>query len=77
MDLISRQMVIDAVTKYCTHYDLRELLADIEVMPSAQKTGHWSHINAKDYKAKCSCCGVWSPIMGNYCPYCGSRNLIF
>ena len=37
-DLISRQDVIDAVTKYCTEYDLRDLLADIEVLPSAKIT---------------------------------------
>ena len=37
-DLISRQAVIDSVTKYCTQYDLRELLADIDCMPSAQPT---------------------------------------
>ena len=35
-DLISRQAAIDAVTRYCTRYDLRELLADIEAIP-AQK----------------------------------------
>ena len=33
MDLISRQAAIDAVTKYCLKYDLRELLADIECLP--------------------------------------------
>lgn len=37
MDLISRQDVIDAVIKYCTKYDLRELLADIEVLPSVEQ----------------------------------------
>lgn len=37
MGLISRQDVIDAVTKYCTKYDLRELLADIEVLPSVEQ----------------------------------------
>ena len=36
MDLIDRQDAIDAVTKYCTNYDLRGLLADIEVLPSAE-----------------------------------------
>ena len=36
-DLISRQDVIDAVTKYCTKYDLRKLLADIEVLPSVEQ----------------------------------------
>ena len=36
MDLISRQAAIDAVTKYCLKYDLRELLADIECLPTAE-----------------------------------------
>ena len=36
-DLINRQDVIDAVIKYCTRYDLRELLADIEVLPSVEQ----------------------------------------
>ena len=34
-DLISRQAVLDAVTKYCLKYDLRELLADIECLQTA------------------------------------------
>ena len=34
-DLISRQAAIDAVTKYCINNDLRELLADIECLPTA------------------------------------------
>ena len=36
------------------------------------KRGAWIEINIKDYKAKCSCCGTWSPIMGRYCPNCGA-----
>lgn len=35
-DLISRQAAIDKITKYCMKYDLRDLLAEIEVLPSAQ-----------------------------------------
>lgn len=35
-DLIDRQDAIDTVTRYCNQYDLRELLADIEVLPSAE-----------------------------------------
>lgn len=55
MDLINRQDVIDAVIKYCTKYDLRELLADIEVLPK-QKTGKW--IEFPNHMAyKCSECG--------------------
>lgn len=32
-DHVSRQLVLDAITKYCTKYDLRDLLADIEGLP--------------------------------------------
>lgn len=35
-DLVRKQSVIDAVMKYCMAYDLRELLADIDSLPSAQ-----------------------------------------
>ena len=36
MDLINRQDAIEAVTKYCTEHDLRDLLADLEVLPSVE-----------------------------------------
>lgn len=35
MDLISREEAIKAITKYCTLYDLRDLFADIEGLPTA------------------------------------------
>ena len=64
-DAISRQAVIDATTKYCVLYDLRELLADIETLPSinvAEKTGRWKW-NQYDY----------NPNLGNWhCSECGS-----
>ena len=45
-ELIERQAAIDAVMKYCLQYDLRDLLAELEVMPSVQpdsKMGEWLH----------------------------------
>lgn len=48
--LIKRQDAIEAVTKYCTKHDLRDLLADLEVLPSEeqeQKTGKW--LTPKEY----------------------------
>ena len=45
MDLISRRDAIDAVTKYCLQYDLRELLAEIEILPSAEPEWHESPQN--------------------------------
>ena len=81
MDLINRQDVIDAVTKYCTKYDLRELLADIEVLPSVeheQKTGHWIDKSRGDQKnSECSECHTLFRVLIHdypYCPICGSRN---
>ena len=45
-------------------------------IPSADviepKQGEWKEIDIKDYKAICSCCGVWSPVIGNFCPNCGA-----
>lgn len=73
MDLISRRDVIDAVIKYCTKYDLRELLADIEVLPSveqAQKTGKWVQ---KTFTYRCSACQEDSDWPSEYCPWCGAK----
>lgn len=81
MGLINRQDAIDAVTKYCTKYDLRELLADIEVLPSAeqeQKTGHWIYKSRGNQKnSECSECHTLFRVLIHdypYCPVCGSRN---
>ena len=57
---------------------LRDVVTAIVNLPSAEperKTGKWEEIDIKDYKAKCSSCGTWSPtmpIMGKYCPRCGA-----
>lgn len=82
-DLISRQDAIEAVTKYCTKYDLRELLADIEVLPSveqAQKTGKWipheggKFVGVRYMHYECSECRALNPAETRYCPHCGSKN---
>lgn len=80
MGLINRQDVIDAVTKYCTKHDLRGLLADIEVLPSAeqeQKTGHWIDKTRNGQKnSECSECHTLFRVLIHdypYCPVCGSR----
>ena len=52
---------------YCT------VQAIVNKLPSAEKKGKWNDIDLIGYKAICSECGVWSPVMGNYCPNCGAR----
>ena len=54
-DLTSKQAVIATITKYCTKYDLRELLADIEGLPTTKL------IRCKDCKhvgTDATCCLV-------------------
>lgn len=47
----------------------------IETAPTIDpvKHGKWTEIDIKDYKALCSECGTWSPVMGKFCPECGAR----
>lgn len=64
-DLISRQAAIDAVMKYCLQYDLRDLLAELEVMPSAQPESHydeWCH-DCKEYDHERHCCPRWNKVI--------------
>ena len=70
-DLISRQAAIEAVTQYCPKYDLRELLADIECLPTAEKKGEWI-ISSDGYYPYCSKCHFRPHEMTNYCPNCGA-----
>lgn len=70
-DLISRQAALDIV------FDFAEaphnMYQKIRELPSAEKKGKWKEIDLIGYKAICSECGVWSPVMGNYCPNCGAK----
>ena len=78
-DSISRQAVFDAVTKYCMVYDLRDLLADIEMIPSEGKHGEWLAYPPDEPFGewtgwKCSLCGnVTYEQNFDFCPYCGAR----
>lgn len=75
-DLISRQAALEAVTKYCLKYDLRELLADIECLPNAEKKGEWIPVVDGNYIIwECSECHVESEAWTDFCPICGSRNI--
>ena len=82
-DAISRQAVIDATTKYCVLYDLRELLADIETLPSinvAEKTGYWIKIKPyplqmHDYECS-ECKHETDDNTEKYCSGCGCRMLV-
>lgn len=82
-DLIDRQAAIDIATRYCTQYDLRELLVDIEKIQPAEperKTGEWMEIIevnelGEPYQSGvyCSECGHTDCYEPNYCPACGAR----
>ncbi len=77
MSIVDRQAVIDAVTRYCTKYDLRELLADIEVLPSAQKQGKWIRTRTMEHDGElyCTRCEQEHPEqknIWNFCPNCGA-----
>ena len=67
-DLISRQAAIDAITKYCLKYDLRELLADIECLPTADLSEYSDKLWKTAYergKAEAD------PRKGKWIDYCG------
>lgn len=90
IDLIKRSDVLEVVYRYCpdddgscscADRDLREMLDDIEDIPSADRPqGEW--IDKGDY-AVCSHCGAHSgtqndgvefiPLKTNFCPNCGAR----
>lgn len=80
-DLISRDDVIDAVTKYCKQYDLRHLLADIECLQatkeSERKEGKWI-IFPPCFEEICMCSNCKTKFKEAYqhrdtCPSCGAR----
>lgn len=86
-DLISREDVLNVAYKYCpdddgscsnADKDLRELLDDIEDLPSVnQKTGHWIEQGLSPYEGirRCSVCYKTYDIRAkfNYCPNCGAK----
>ena len=44
---VNRQLVLDTITKYCTKYDLRDLLADIEGLPPEELL--WTDAMTSDF----------------------------
>lgn len=79
-DLISRQAALEAVTKYCIKNDLRELLADIECLPTAEpRKGKWIGIDDEPCEVwECDKCGHIvecdaTLALPNYCENCGAR----
>lgn len=81
-DPISRQAAIKAINDllncsngYSDTYDKACIIDLIDELPTIDpvKHGKWTEINIKDYKALCSECGTWSPVMGKFCPECGAR----
>ena len=76
-DLIRRQAAIEATCYNCSQKGICDGKCDdtdrLRELPSAEKKGKWNDIDLIGYKAICSECGVWSPVMGNYCPNCGAN----
>ena len=90
-DLISRQAAINAICEHGTDLERRgitglsvanhkQITVDLlEKLPSAERTGRWTHVydeSAKLFfgdKWVCSACGN-SNIYGipDFCPYCGA-----
>lgn len=53
---------------------INDAVTAVEELPTIEpKRGKWNDIDLIGYKAMCSECGVWSPVMGNYCPNCGAK----
>lgn len=78
-DLIRRSDAIDVLYQYqeSVEMGIKSFPLAVKAMndiPTIEpKRGEWIEINIKDYKAKCSHCGTWSPIMGNFCPNFGAE----
>lgn len=81
-DLISRQAVMDILDR--TWVDGREydgwLHKEVEDIPSAERTGRWTHAYDENeklfFKNKwvCSACGKSNTYgMSDFCPHCGER----
>lgn len=92
IDSISRSDAIAVVRK--NHYRLQGkgmteevLIADLEALPSADRTGEWVDDKGRPYKGKpngscwCGKCGEWLVasdeynVSTSYCPNCGVRML--
>lgn len=76
MDKLIRQRdATDAIIKYCMDYDLRDLLADIEALPSAQAEEVIPHRNYKYFSDYWCECGWHLGKKGDvkYCAECGRK----
>lgn len=73
-DLVRRQSVLNILLYHNATQHLK-MIKNLPSVPTIDpvKHGKWTEINIKDYKALCSECGTWSPVMGKFCPECGAR----
>ena len=87
-EMIDRQAVMEIAMKYCPDddgccskagHDLRELLDEIEALPTIEpevQHGRWIEgISRGSYSIYCSCCGSHKETIcpSNYCPECGTQ----
>ena len=71
---IVREECCSKCTEICDtcHVDKAIERIKAECKMATTHKGKWTHIDIRNYKAMCSECHVWSPVMGNYCPNCGA-----
>ena len=89
MRLIDGDEVLNIIAKYCPDddgtcscagEDLRELLDEIEAIPTVEaepiKYGYWEWVDGSpdNYDLKCTVCGgVQDSGFWERCPYCGAK----
>lgn len=86
-EMIYKQDALDAIMEYCPDDDgsvskdgdIRELLDDVEDLPSTERTGYWNMHSDYADRLICSECGAqfdcwhWESKQMHYCPNCGAK----
>lgn len=80
-DRISREDAIDAIERKAYRHTYIEQIVDIiNALPSAERTGRWTHVYDENEKLffrnkwVCSACGKSNTYgMSDFCPCCGAR----
>lgn len=78
-DLISRKWLMECVEegwiKFDTEKDENRFIHLVrDIVPSAERKGHWETYLKEGLKYKCSVCGSRFNLAWIYCPRCGAKN---